>query len=190
MKRWQRNASPGLLCYVLAAACAVGLTACTDGESGSDAQSAAAADASSVRSACEVLTGEEVSSILGQTLEARPDPEDQGPRHSTCGYYPPDPDSYGVLYLTVYWSGGREEWDTWQVATSMAGKTWEQTEKVSLDSINRAGPVSGLGDRAYFGGLLPSLVLEDDILLEYKLALVTDEEKNFPRLAKAALARL
>lgn len=61
---------------------------------------------------------------------------------------------------------------------------------MSLDSINKAGPVSGLGERAYFGGLLPSLVLQGDVLLEYKLAMDPDEEQNFPRLAKAALARL
>lgn len=174
----------------------VAVTGCGSSDGGNEAaagaaeQQAAAPASTAVRSACDVLTADDASAILGQKLEARPDPEDQGPRHSTCGYYPPSPDSYGVLYLTVYWSGGQDEWNTWQMATSMAGKTWEQTEKVSLDSINKAGPVGGLGDRAYFGGLLPSLVLQGDVLLEYKLALVPDEAQNFPRLAKAALARL
>jgi hypothetical protein len=37
---------------------------------------------------------------------------------------------------------------------------------------------------------MPSLVLVGDVLLEFKLALVTDESHNFPLLAKAALARL
>jgi len=181
--------SGALACGVLLA-----LAACGGSDSGANGgaadQQAAAAEPAAVRSACDVLTGPDVSAILGQTLEARPDPEDEGPTYSSCGYYPPEPDSYGVLYLTVYWSGGHQEWDTWQMATSIAGQTWEQVEKVSLDSINNAGPVSGLGDRAYFGGLLPSLVLKGDVLLEYKLALVTDEKINFPLLAKAALARL
>jgi hypothetical protein len=144
------------------------------------------ADAS--RSACDVLTGADVSRILGQTLEARPDPEEQTPRYSSCGYYPGE--GYGVLYLTAYWSGGRDEWDSWQMATSYAGQMWEQAEKVDLDSITGASLVSGLGDRAWFGGIMPSLVLVGDVLLEFKLALVTDESHNFPLLAKAALARL
>ena len=168
------------------------LAACGGGDAGSqeaapDDESAAAAEGNA-RSACDVLTGEDVSAILGQTLEARPDPEEQTPRYSTCGYYPGE--GYGILYLTVYWRGGQIEWDTWQMATGYAGQMWEQAEKVSLDSISGATLVSGLGDRAYFGGIMPSLVLKGDVMLEFKLALVTDEEKNFPLLAKAALARL
>ena len=141
-----------------------------------------------VRSACEVLTAEDVSAFLGQTLKARPDPEDQGSSYSSCGYYPGE--GPGVLYLTVYWQGGQEEWNTWQTATRYAGQTWEQIEKVDLNKITGACLVSGLGDRAYFGGIMPSLVLKGDILLEFKLALVTDEKRNFPMLAKSALARL
>ena len=136
-----------------------------------------------------MLTGEDVSAILGQTLEARPDPDDpHGPTHSSCGDYPAG--GYGVLYLTIQWSGGRDQWEAWQTATAWAGQAWEQAEKVDLDSITGASLVSGLGDRASFGGILPSLVLKGDVLLEFKLALITDEEKNFPLLAKAALARL
>jgi len=199
MKRpWQTRAVITSLPSALGIGVVFALAACggSGGNAGGEAaggtaeQQAATEKPAAVRSACDVLTGADASAILGQTLQARPDPEDQGPRHSSCGYYPPGTDSYGVLYLTVYWSGGRDEWNTWQMATSMASKTWEQTEKVSLDSITKADPVSGLGDRAYFGGLLPSLVLKGDILLEYKLALVTEEKKNFPLLAKAALARL
>lgn len=37
---------------------------------------------------------------------------------------------------------------------------------------------------------MPSLVLNGDVLLEFELALVTDEKCNFPLLAKSALARL
>jgi len=182
-----------------ASACAawLALAACGGGETDSAAagdvaagdDAAGVAGTATVRSACEVLTGEDVSAILGQTLEARPDPDDpDGPNHSSCGYYPGE--GYGVLYLTVYWSGGREQWEAWQTATSWAGQTWEQAEKVDLDSITGASLVSGLGDRAYFGGILPSLTLEGDVLLEFKLALVTDEARNFPLLARAALARL
>jgi len=178
------GAAFALLAFLALGACGGGGDADATPEGGND--EAAAADAS--RSACDVLTGADVSAILGQTLEGRLEPDEQGPRYSTCGYYPGE--GYGVLYMTAYWSGGRDEWDSWQMATSYAGQMWEQAEKVSLDSISGAGLVSGLGDRAYFGGIMPSLVLEDDVLLEFKLALVTDEKHNFPRLAQAALARL
>lgn len=192
-QRRRGRSGTGLGTIVLASLFALG--ACGGGEPGADAAEtgeepqAAADEAAAVRSACEVLTGEDVSAILGQTLDARPDPDDpDGPSHSSCGYYPGE--GYGVMYLTVYWRGGQQQWEAWQSATSWAGQAWEQAEKVDLDSITGASLVSGLGDRAFFGGILPSLVLKGDVLLEFKLALVTDEEKNFPRLAQAALARL
>ncbi len=159
-----------------------------DAEGAGDDLEAASGQIASVRNACDVLTGGDVSAILGETLEARPDPDDQGPHHSSCGYYPGE--GYGVLYLTVYWEGGQEEWDSWMIATSYAGQLWEELEKVNLDSISGSGLVGGLGDRAYFGGIMPSLVLKGDVLLEFKLALVTEEERNFPLLAQAAVARL
>ncbi len=184
--RSQAMASVALFAAVAFGACGGGADAGNADDTDDDAAAATAATAS--RSACDVLTGEDVSGILGQTLEARPDPEEQTPRYSSCGYYPGE--GYGVLYLTAYWSGGKDEWDSWQMATSYAGQMWEQAEKVDLDSITGASLVSGLGDRAYFGGMMPSLVLKGDVLLEFKLALVTDEKHNFPLLAKAALARL
>jgi len=147
-----------------------------------------AVQATLVRDACEVLTGEDASAIIGQVVEARPDLEDQGPRYSSCSYFPSE--GYAVLYLTVYWSGGEQEWETWLLATRYAKEAWDQAEKVDLDSITGAGLVSGLGDRAYFGGMLPSLVLKGDILLEFKMPLVMDEEEAFPQLALAALAKL
>ncbi|MEW5978030.1 MAG: hypothetical protein AB1898_19725 [Acidobacteriota bacterium] len=183
--RWSRIEAHSMLLVILLV-----LTACgsSGGEKAHEQPAPQSQTQSSVRSACDVLTGEDVSAILAQKLQARPDLEDQGPRHSSCGYYPAE--GYGVLYLTVYWRGGQQEWDTWQMATQYAGKTWEQIEKVDSNQITGASLVNGLGDRAYFGGILPSLVLKDDILLEFKLPLVTDEKRNFPLLAQAALARL
>jgi hypothetical protein len=174
------------------------LSACGGGDGGDEAATAdetgaaveaAGGETAAARSACEVLTGADASAILGQTVDARPDPDDpDGPAYSSCGYYPGE--GYGVMYLSIYWSGGRDQWEAWQTATAWAGQTWEQAEKVSLDSITGASLVGGLGDRAQFGGILPSFVLKDDILLEFKLPLVMEEEKRFPLLAKAALARL
>lgn len=192
MNRPLRVSSDPVRMHLLALLCAVAVTApgCggESGESGEMGEGGEAAQAVQVRDACEVLTGEDASAVLGQVVEARPDLEDRGPRYSSCSYFPSE--GYAVLYLTVYWSGGMQEWETWQMATQYGRQTWEEAEKVDIDSITGAGLVAGLGDRAYFGGMLPSLVLKGDILLEFKMPLVTDEEEAFPRLAQAALAHL
>lgn len=171
-----------------ALACSLALLAACGTDESSPAGDPETGAAAAAHDACQILTADDVSAVMGIALEARLDPDDQGPNHSTCGYYPPD--SYGVMYLTVYYAGGQSHWDTWQVATRHAGQLWEQVEKVDLDSITGAAPVAGLGDKAYFGGILPSLVLKGDVLMEFKMPLIPDEAKNFPVLAQAALARL
>lgn len=61
---------------------------------------------------------------------------------------------------------------------------------MSLDSVVKAGPVSGLGDKAFFSPILGSLVLKDDILLEITMPLVRDPEAQFRPLVTKMLSRL
>jgi hypothetical protein len=72
----------------------------------------------------------------------------------------------------------------------MAKDIVQKEEGVGLDSIVKAGPVAGLGDKAMFSPLLESLVLKDNVLLEFTTSLLPKPEAQFRPLATKALSRL
>jgi hypothetical protein len=139
------------------------------------------------RSACDLLTAAEIEGIAGQAIEVRPG--SAGPTESNCEYWG-STDQVPFLQLTVYWVGGREQWQIEASAYAQAGEIFRQQEGVELDSIVKPGPVRGLGDAAVFQDLLPSLVLKGDTLLEMMLFYLPDAERNFRPLAEKALSRL
>lgn len=121
------------------------------------------------RDACELIPPNEVAALVGEAVQARREVLER-PDEAVCAYAPAG--GWSVLYVTAYWRGGRKEWETRQLARG-AGQ-----------------PVSGIGDAAHYGGILPSLVLSGDVLLEFAMPLLPDEETNFPILARAAVSRL
>ena len=121
------------------------------------------------RDACELIPAAEVAALVGEPVQARREVLER-PDESVCAYGPAG--GWSVLYVTAHWRGGRKEWESREVARG-AGR-----------------PLSGIGDAAHYGGILPSLVLSGDVLLEFAMTLVPDEEKNFPILARTALSRL
>jgi hypothetical protein len=121
------------------------------------------------RDACELIPAAEVAELLGEPVQARREILER-PDESVCAYGPAG--GWSVLYVTAYWRGGRAEWEARQ-ATHGAGR-----------------PLSGIGDAAHYGGILPSLVLSGDVLLEFAMPLLPDEEASFPILARAAVSRL
>jgi len=169
--------------------------ACADGadrgsESASDAPAVEAPTArtgSAARDACELLTAEEVTAVHGEPVEARPG-DDEGPDRSSCVYAVPGSD-WDVMWLTVSWRGGRQEWDTQQAGRAI-GTRMMSPEGEAVDSLTRPDPLSGIGDTAYYGGMLPSLVLKGDVLLEFMMPLLQDDREHFPVLARKAVSRL
>ena len=82
--------------------------------------------------------------VLANVIEAAPE-------RSVCHWE----DSTGLVFkLTVYWTGGKQGWETWRTAQGIGGKTLSQAEGVHPDSIIKQGVVPGLGDAAYFSELL------------------------------------
>lgn len=148
------------------------------------------ASASEEQDACALIPAAEIAEIVGEEVVAE-SADDGDPTSSACNYEPPGSD-FGFVYLTVTWTGGAQEWGFWQAAIGLTDDIWQDTEGVSLDDINvdEAGAVPGLGDRAYYGGILPSLVLSGDVLMEFALPLLPDPEVHFPTLAQSALSRL
>jgi hypothetical protein len=139
------------------------------------------------RDACELLTAADVAAVHGAPVVARP--EDEGPHRSSCLFSPPGTEEWQVIWLTVHWRGGREEWDIQQAGRGIAVDMMS-TEEVDVDSITRPDPLAGIGDAAYYGGILPSLVLDGDVLLEFQMPLLQNDREHFPALARLALSRL
>jgi hypothetical protein len=139
------------------------------------------------RNACELLTEAEVSAVAGVPVKAKETHRETG--RSDCEWV--GADSLMRLGLVGYWTGGKEGWEILAVSRGAAKEIIQQTEGVALDSVVKAGPVTGLGDKAFFSPLLPSLVLKDDVLLEFTVTMLVDKpEVHFRPLATKALSRL
>jgi hypothetical protein len=66
----------------------------------------------------------------------------------------------------------------------------EQVSDGEAADITRPDPLAGIGDAAYYGGILPSLVLEDDVLIEVMMPLLENDREHSPELARKAVSRL
>lgn len=128
-----------------------------------------AADYIPARSACELVEAQDVAELVGEAVRAERE-DIRSAQQSICAYSTRD--GVSLLYITAYWSGGRNEW----------------RERPLADAAHRA--VAGIGDAAYYGGLLPSAILSGDVLLEFAMPLLPDEETSFRILAQKAVARL
>ena len=138
------------------------------------------------RNACDLLTEAEVSAITGVPVKARETNRETG--RSDCGWF--DADSLIRLGLVGYWVGGKESWDILGMSRGAAKDIIQQTEGVALDSVIKAGPVAGLGDKAFFSPILPSLVLKDNVLLEFTFPLLDNPELHFRPMVTKVLSRL
>jgi hypothetical protein len=140
---------------------------------------------------CRLLKPDEVKALLAPTIVLA-NVIEEGPVRSVCQY---EDDQSPVFILTVYWKGGRDQWNASTTALKAGDKMLAASEGVGVDSLAKAGvvkagPVKGLGDAAYFSDLLPSLVLKGDVLLELNMALLKDPESKFRPLVEKLLSRI
>ncbi len=180
-----------VLAAVLAACAGTAAEPSVTGSSPATAESTVGQEAAvGSQDACALVTDEEISAMAGEEIAGEAQPSDYE-NTSECYYAPPGTD-LGVLYLKVSWVGGGEEWETWKTVLSLTDEMFTASEGVSLDDINvpGAGPVPGLGDAAYYGGILPSYLLVGDVLVEVNMPLLPDPEVHFPEIAAAILSRL
>lgn len=171
---------------ILLAAASFLVLACGGGDAASSDGAGSAALAAGDRNACHLLTHDEVTALVGRKIITA-DQSEAGDTWSTCDWE--DESGTFAFGLTAYWSGGKGHWDTWRMAQGLAEGAWKQAEGVTLDSVVSQGPVSGIGDAAYFSELLPSLVLKGDVLFEIKMVFVPDAETKFRALANQLIAK-
>jgi hypothetical protein len=170
---------PVLIAGILVAGCGGG------DERGED-QAASGAVARD-QNACHLLTHEEVSALVERAMTMA-DQSEAGNTWSTCNWE--DANGTFGFGLTVYWSGGTQQWETWRTAQGLGEQALRAAEGVSIDSVVSQGLVSGIGNAAYFSELLPSLVLKGDVLFEMNLALAPGAAAKFAGLAGKLLAKL
>lgn len=144
------------------------------------------------RHICRLLNAEEVKTLIGPGVTLANVTEDE-PERSTCQYE--DKDGAPFFILTVYWKGGKNQWNASSAGRAMGDKMLAGAEGAGIDSLAKAGmvkagPVPGLGDAAYFSDLLPSQVLKGDVLLELNMNLLKDPATKFRPLAEKLLARI
>ena len=150
------------------------------------AVSTSTTSAGSDRNACALLTEGEVSAAVGKPVKARETNHETG--RSDCGWF--GADNVFAMGLVAYWTGGKEGWDIMAQSRGMAKDAIQKEEGLNMDSVVKTGPVSGLGDKALFSDLLPSLVLKDNVLLEFTISPLQNPAAHFRPLARKALSRL
>lgn len=164
----------------------LGALACGGEGSVGKAQEGGAPAGEASRNACRLLTSDEIKELEPSVVLANAVAQEPG--YSECNWE--DSDGVVLVVLKAYWSGGRQQWETWRTAQGLGEQTMRTAEGVELDSVVKQGLVSGLGDGAYFSPLLPSLLLKGDVLLEFTMPTVKDPEAKFRPLATRLLGRL
>ena len=166
--------------------CVLAIAALTCGESARRPAHAQADPAKTGYNACRLLKPEELDALT-ETKVLIGSIEEAAPERSVCQWE----DSSGLVFkLTVYWTGGKRQWETSRTARGMAGAILSKEEGVHPDSAINQGEVPGLGDAAFFSEALPSLLLKRDTLVEMEMSLVPHADKKFRRLATTLLSRL
>ena len=181
--RWARI----LLILALVAACGGGTGQDTSATSGTAPPVPSAAQDGKDQNACRLLTHDEVSELVGETI-VMSDQTDAGETWSTCQWE--NERGLPLFSLTVYWTNGKEQWDAWRAAHGLGQQAMKQAEGVGPDDVVKQGPVAGIGDAAYFSPILPSLVLKGDVLVEMNLFFVTHADARFAGLAAKLVAKI
>ncbi len=186
-KRWAAPFCLVLLVLLAATGCAGPSPSSDAGASAKAAPASSGVNAAKDSNACHLLAPDEVSALVEKKIMTR-DQTEAGDIWSTCQWE--DEGGTPLFTLTVYWANGKQEWDTWRTAQGLGNQLLKQAEGVRPDGVVNQGPVSGIGDGAYFSGLLPSLVLKGDILFEMNLFFVPHAETKFAGLARDLLAKI
>jgi hypothetical protein len=150
----------------------LGSAAIAHAESRTEVPRSAAGSADSTRNVCRLLKPEELSALMERPIVFASVVEAE-PSYGTCEWS--DTTGKAVLWLTAYWSGGKEQLAKWR---SQAG----------ADAQKEA--VNGLGDAAYFSAKKESLVLQGDRLLKLRLEFMPRAEVKFAALASKLLSRM
>jgi hypothetical protein len=173
---WRLAALP--LVALIAAAC-----------SKAPADTAAAGAPSAGRgNACQLLDKADMERLHGApvTMLHNIEAEDR----TTCEVYDAATNQ-AFFYLEATWKGGREAAGTDGTARGVAAGVLGD-RGVNLEPLTGTAAAKGPADNAYFSDVAASWVLKGDVLLRFRMAALTHEQRaeNFVPLARKALERL
>ena len=150
--------------------------------------SAAASSAGGRGNACQLLDKDDMERLHGApvTMLHNIEAEDR----TTCEVYDAA-NNQAFLYLEVMWKGGAELAKTEGTARGIAAGVLSD-RSVNLEPLTGATAGAKAADSAYYSEVAPSWVLKGDVLLRFKMAALTQEQRsqNFVPLARKALDRL
>jgi hypothetical protein len=163
-------------------------TSSSSAAAGSAGGSVAPATQARRQNACGLVDREDIERIAGTKISMLHNIEDTD--QTTCEFS--DDTTHDVLvYVKVFWKGGREMVRAEQAAMGMA-KQIMNTPDVDIEALTGSGQVQGLADQAFYSDVMPSWVLKGDVLIQVIAPRWPHEKtaKTFNVVAKTALSRL
>lgn len=132
------------------------------------------AHAQTQRHICRLLKPAEIEPLIGVPVVLGNVVEEEADR-ATCQYE--DANGAARFILSAHWTGGKAKWEAARA-------------ELASDAKPPPGPVTGLGDGAWFSAQTPSLVLKGDILLVLSMNMLKNPQVRFRPLVEALLPRL
>jgi hypothetical protein len=155
---------------------------------GASAAQAQPAQKAGKQNACALVNREAIEGIAGNKLFMLHNIEDTD--QTTCELSGEGSDQV-LVYVKVYWKGGKEMADAEQAAMGLA-KRMLNSPDVDIEELTGSGDVRGLADKAFFSDLMPSWVLKGDVLIQVISPLWPHDKTlaTFTSVAKSALPKL
>ena len=138
--------------------------------------------------ACQLLDKQDMERLHGAGVAMLHNIEAED--RTTCEVYDAATNQ-AFFYLEVVWRGGRDTAQAGGAATGIAAGVLGD-RSVNLEPLTGASAGAKAADKAYYSDVAPSWVLKGDVLLRFKMAGLTQEQRtqNFVPLARKALDRL
>ena len=177
------------LVFAVAMACLSGCGTPADQTATDKPPAAGAAPAKPAhKNACALVDREAVEAIVQQKLEMLNNIEEDN--KTTCELHPPR-DANTLVYVSVYWTGGKEMARVNQAAMSMA-KGLMNDDDTDIEALTGSKTVPGLADKAFYSDVMPSWILKGDVYIEITSPTLGSERTKavFLSVAKTALTRL
>lgn len=162
------------------------------GGGGSDSTASDTGDQASAtpatRDACALVDVPAIEAIAGIKLVTEPTSE--GARKTGCELRDAS-NATPVVYVTVLWSGGKEQAQIERAGMGLAAKLMNEPG-IDIAELTGSTDQPGLADDAFYSNLMPSWVLKGDVMIQVLSPMFNSErtKQTFMTVAKTAVSRL
>jgi hypothetical protein len=172
------------VCHVLIVGCSV--AACS--QQAAEQTGSAASPSAGRGNACKLLDKEDMERLHGASVGMLHNIETDN--QTTCEVSDLATNQV-FFYLEVFWNGGRDVAQAGGAASGIAAGVLGD-RSVNLEPLTGTAAGAKAADKAYYSDVTPSWVLKGDVLIRFKMAGLTQEQRSreFVPLARKALDRL